>query len=55
LPTGWWAWCCRKWTLQFLKEISSVRRVHDNGEWSKMPIQKRDKMLIEHTDIYIIN
>jgi glycosyltransferase involved in cell wall biosynthesis len=38
--------------IAILKEIMSVRRVHDNGEWSKIPIQKREKMLIEHTDVY---
>jgi glycosyltransferase involved in cell wall biosynthesis len=38
--------------ISILKELMSVRRVHDKGEWSKMSIQKRNESIVNYIDIY---
>lgn len=38
--------------ISILKELMSVYRIHNNGEWSKMSIKKRNERLIEIIDSY---
>lgn len=38
--------------ISILKELMSVRRVHDNGEWSKMSVKKRNESLVDCIDSY---
>lgn len=38
--------------IAILKELTSVRRVHGNGEWSKMPENKKKESLINCIDSY---
>lgn len=38
--------------ISILKELMSVYRIHKNGEWTKMPIKKRNETLIECIDTY---
>jgi glycosyltransferase involved in cell wall biosynthesis len=38
--------------ISILKELMSVRRVHDDGEWSKMSVKKRNENLLNCIDSY---
>lgn len=38
--------------IAILKELMSVYRIHNNGEWSKMSIKKRNETLFECIDSY---
>lgn len=38
--------------IAILKELTSVRRVHENGEWSKMSLKKKNDNLIKCIDSY---
>lgn len=38
--------------IAILKELMSVYRIHNKGEWSKIPIKKRNERLIKSIDSY---
>lgn len=43
---------CEYGYILLLKDITSVRRVHDKGEWSKMSIENKKENLIKSIDTY---